>query len=71
MDNSYVKEIFNQSYNGFWRRYKDMTGAELINVSEQLVEDAGKIMTDHNNSMCQTIMQVLLDELDARAKGSV
>ena len=67
MNNTEIREIFDLVYNGFWQKYKGMTGEQLVRMSEQLVEDAGKIMTDHDNPMCHAIVKALLDELDGRA----
>ena len=67
MNNTEIREIFDLVYNGFWQKYKGMTGEQLVRMSEQLVEDAGKIMTDHDNPMCHAIVKALLGELDGRA----
>ena len=67
MNNTEIREIFDLVYNGFWQKYKGMTGEQLVRMSEQLVKDAGKIMTDHDNPMCHAIVKALLDELDGRA----
>lgn len=67
MDNSHIKEIFNLTYNGFWSKYKNMTGAELVAESDHLVDEAGAIMMKYDSPICKAIMTALLDELDARA----
>ena len=70
MDNSRIKEIFNQTYNGFWSKYKNMTGTELVTASDHLVAEAGAIMMKYDCPICKAIMTALLDELDARAVRS-
>ena len=49
MNNTEIREIFDLVYNGFWQKYKGMTGEQLVRMSEQLVEDAGKIMEQSFN----------------------
>lgn len=69
MSDNEVKEIFWQSYNVFWNKWK---AASLQRDSEdwdQVVKDATEIMVRYNNPMCKQVVMALLTELEDRCRA--
>lgn len=66
-ENQKIRQIMHEVYNIWWKRYRDLSAAELTDlVMERAVGEAGELIIRFRHPLCEAIVMQLLQELDDR-----
>lgn len=68
MSDNDVKDIFWQSYNVFWNKWKAILLTKDSEEWDQVVKDAEAIMLKHDCALCKQVVLALLGELEDRCR---
>lgn len=69
MTNDTIKALFNDTHNGFFRKWRDRVPAPDSDDWERIVREAGQLMEKYGHDQrAKQIILWFLDELDTRSK---
>ena len=72
MTNDTIKALFNDTHNGFFRKWRDRVPAPDSDDWEEIVREAGRLMEKYgHNQQANQIILWFLDELDERSRQQV